>query len=795
MTGRRSLLLLLAALALVHGDAFGHAEITDQIAAVSARIAAAPRDAELFFKRAELHRIHADWVEAAADYDRAASIDPALAVVHLGRGHLRLELGLPIEAARELDFYLEKNPRDARALALRARAASSGRDPRAATAFWDSALVVASPDEPLLPDWRLAREADARDAGHSGAFVMTIEAPSIPDADSPESVTAVLARGPYLQRAAPASIVIRWRTDVATNSVVRYGPAPGSLVSSATDTALVTNHIVTVSGLSPGTRYFYSVGSTTTTIAGNDAGTTFVTPPPVGTAKAFRTWVLGDSGTANADAARVRDAYLAFTGSRGTDLWLMLGDNAYEDGTDLDYQAAVFNMYPQTLRTVALWPTYGNHDGHSADSATQSGPYYDIFTLPRNGEAGGVASTTEAYYSFDYANVHFICLDSYESSRAPGSAMLTWLQNDLQATSRNWIIAFWHHPPYSKGSHDSDTEIELAEMRQNVLPILEARGVDLVLGGHSHSYERSPLIDSHYGLSTTFGPSNVVDGGDGRPSGGGAYEKPVLGPQPHGGTVYTVAGSSGQASGGPLNHPAMLVDLNVRGSLVLDVNGNRLDATFLDDLSGIRDTFTLVKQPSLRPVPDFTASPLVGPAPLAVTFTDRSINGPTAWAWDVQNNGPTDATGSTAAFTYTTPGLYDVREDVTNLGGTASVTKTRLVCATGSGAMPAVTGLQLAANKATFTWTKPARAGTYDLARGNLIALRAAAGNFASSSPTCVANDLAIASANDVTLPAPGGGIYWLVRVTECGGLKGTWNDGQPSQSGSRDVGLGVTCP
>jgi hypothetical protein len=652
MTHRLRRLLPFAILALVHGSASGHAEFADRIAAVNARITAAPRDAELLVRRAELYRIHGDWVAAAADYDRAADIDPALAVVHFGRGHLLLDEGLPVEAAHELDLYLGKNLHDARAMALRARAASEGGDPRTAMLFWYAALSAASDEEPLLPDWRLARDADARAAGLPAAPAPAKALPPPPTPGSPQAAAAVLQRGPYLQRAAPSSLVVRWRTDVATNSVVRYGPAPGSLGSSATDPALATDHVVTVSGLSPGTRYFYSVGSTTATLAGDDAGHTFVTPPPAGTPKAFRTWVLGDSGTANADAARVRDAYLTFTGSRGTDVWLMLGDNAYVDGTDLEYQAAVFNMYPQTLRTVPLWPTYGNHDGHSADSTTQSGPYYDIFTLPKNGEAGGSPSSTEAYYAFDYANVHFICLDSYESSRTPGSAMLTWLQSDLQATTRDWIVAFWHHPPYSKGSHDSDTEIELKEMRQNVLPLLEARGVDLVLGGHSHSYERSFLIDSHYGLASTFGPSNVEDGGDGRPSGNGAYEKPVLGPQPHGGTVYTVAGSSGQASGGPLNHPAMLVNLNVLGSLVLDVNGNRLDATFLDDLGGIRDTFTIVKQPALLPVADFTASPLAGPAPLAVTFTTgRSTDRPLGVGR--QNDGPSDATGSSVVWTYT----------------------------------------------------------------------------------------------------------------------------------------------
>jgi hypothetical protein len=131
---------------------------------------------------------------------------------------------------------------------------------------------------------------------------------------------------------------------------------------------------------------------------------------------------------------------------------------------------------------------------------------------------------------------------------------------------------------------------------------------------------------------------------------------------------------------------------------------------------------------------------------------------------------------------------------VTNLGGAASA-KPRLVCATGSGPMPAVAGLKIAADKAFWTWTKPARAGTYDVVRGSLTALRAAAGNFGSSSPVCVASDPNGPSASDATVPVLGGALYWLVRVTECGGLEGTWADGHPSQAGSRDGGLAAACP
>src|SRR5438876_172532 len=155
-------------------------------------------------------------------------------------------------------------------------------------------------------------------------------------------------------------------------------------------------------------------------------------------------------------------------------------------------------------------------------------------------------------------------------------------------------------------------------MRQNALPILEQGGVDLVLAGHSHSYERSFLIDGHYGTSNTLVPSMILDSGDGRPTGTGAYQKSTEGPAPHQGAVYTVAGSSGHTSSGSLNHPVMFISLSVLGSLVLDVEGNRLDATFLDSGGGIRDTFTILKGGTTNP-----------DTPVAITLVATDADGDT----------------------------------------------------------------------------------------------------------------------------------------------------------------------
>jgi len=406
--------------------------------------------------------------------------------------------------------------------------------------------------------------------------------------------TVAVTRGPYLQTGTPTSITVRWRTDVQTDSCVRYGPSVSGLTQQTCETAVTTEHEVKLSSLVYNTKYYYSIGTSEGSLAGGDSTYFFFTSPRTGKAKPTRIWVLGDSGTGGRDARAVRNAYLPFTRTRHTDLWLMLGDNAYSDGTDIEYQKAVFNLYPMVLKNTVLWSTFGNHDAHTADSASQSGPYYDIFTLPKNGEAGGIASSTEAYYSFDYGNIHFVCLDSVESDRSPSGAMLTWLKADLAATKQDWRIAFWHYPPYSKGSHDSDVDAPLRQMRQYAVSILESYGVDLVLSGHSHSYERSYLLNGHYGKSDTLTSSMIVDAGDGHEDGDGAYEKP-LGFAPHTGTVYAVVGSSGDTTGGLLNNPAMYLSLNELGSLVLDIDGYRLDAKFLGSTGVVRDYFTIKK--------------------------------------------------------------------------------------------------------------------------------------------------------------------------------------------------------
>lgn len=422
------------------------------------------------------------------------------------------------------------------------------------------------------------------------------------------SIAAVLERCPYLQSVTSNSIIIKWNTSVATDSKVMYGTTLTAIDSCVKDSRLTKEHEIKITGLNPATVYYYTVGNSSTMLVQASASVYFKTSPAVGTAAPYRFWAIGDAGMGNDNQRGVRDGFVKYNSGKHIDGWIMLGDNAYgngvNDGNQTCYQKAVFdNMYEDILKNTVLWPAAGNHDYNNHLPFSSKPAYYDIFTLPTAGEAGGVASGTEKYYSYNYGNIHFIVLDSYDESRSATGAMAEWLKKDLAADTMLWTIAYWHHPPYSKGSHDSDNgnhiNGELVEMRENILPIIEAGGVDLVLCGHSHCYERSYLIDSHYGYSNQLQPSMVLDSTSGSFPVQKAYNKKLNKNKSHQGTVYAVVGCSGKlsriSSGWP--HKVMYKASNtLLGSMMLQIDKDKMTADFILSDGSIYDTFTIIKE-------------------------------------------------------------------------------------------------------------------------------------------------------------------------------------------------------
>jgi 3',5'-cyclic AMP phosphodiesterase CpdA len=443
------------------------------------------------------------------------------------------------------------------------------------------------------------------------------------------SYTQSVTRGPYLQVNTHESIVVRWRTDIPTSSKVNYGTALGQLNNEVFSENLVTEHIVKIEGLTPQTKYYYTIGSENEVLDGPGEKIFFRTAPLPGTELPIRVWAIGDFGKGNQGQKDVRDSYLDYVGDGNTDVWIWLGDNAYNDGTQQEYQNKVFDStfsYMNLFKYMPFWPCPGNHDYNSVcgipclqNPVSHFGPYYDIFTMPTQGEAGGAPSGRPAYYSFDYGNVHFMSLNSelgsplansdwigaYSSSGWNNSPMRAWIEQDLQQNTKPWVVAYWHQLPFSRGSHNSDDvwEIYMAAMRTNVVPLLESYGVDLIVCGHSHVYERSYLMNGFYGNSSSFNPEvHLVNGKSGKEDLNEEYIKYTQGDNSNKGTVYVVSGNAGSSTSNPeLNHPIMYAGEGGFGSFIMEFDGNRMDGKYLRSDGTIGDYFTMIKKNEVGP--------------------------------------------------------------------------------------------------------------------------------------------------------------------------------------------------
>ena len=409
-----------------------------------------------------------------------------------------------------------------------------------------------------------------------------------------------ITRGPYLQVITPTSVVVRWRTDQPTLGRAWFGLSENQLTNTVRETEASLEHTLTLTGMQPATKYAYAIGYDDTQLtSGSDYYVK--TAVPAGDTRPLRFWVLGDFGCGLANQTKVYEAYRKATATHPADLWLWLGDNAYSFGQEQEYQQYVFDVYPHTLRNTPIFITPGNHD--YADSHTNFNiAYYTLFSFPTQGESGGVASGTKSYFSADYGNVHLISLDS-QANQADGfrlydttSTQVQWLKRDLATNKLPWTIVIFHHPPYSKGGHNSDTEEQMKLIRENLTPILERYGVDLVLNGHSHGYERTYRLKGMRGLANTFDKEkNIAENTTARYD-GSPNSCPIL--TKGEGTVYIVNGSGGQIGGQSADFPypgTVYNNVTLGGSMILDVNDNRLDAQLVMADGSILDKFTILK--------------------------------------------------------------------------------------------------------------------------------------------------------------------------------------------------------
>ena len=306
-----------------------------------------------------------------------------------------------------------------------------------------------------------------------------------------------LRRWPYLQSVTPTSARVAWTSTTGGRGVVRVAPSPDgpwteveasaeSFPTARTDDS--EDYVAfdaTLAELEPSSAYCYEVVEDGTVLASNlTLRTGWVGAGAEEGRRPLRILAFGDSGSGNDDQRALRDVFI----EEEFDLFLQLGDIAYGDGTFVELEQNNFAIYRDFLHRVPSWPTIGNHD----DKTDRAQPYRDVYYLP---EMALREEDQERYYSFDQGNVHFVSIDTNDATLIPIAIdirdtvtddMLDWLADDLAASDAEWKIVFFHHPPYTSSSRDPNGVV-----RQQVVPLLEAGGVDLVLAGHDHHYERT----------------------------------------------------------------------------------------------------------------------------------------------------------------------------------------------------------------------------------------------------------------------------------------------------------------
>jgi len=318
-----------------------------------------------------------------------------------------------------------------------------------------------------------------------------------------------ITRGPILQNpdALTTTVTIEWWTDSAGNSTVEYGTttALGSSVTVAQAGSCEigsagTCHIVPLSGLQPGTRYFYQLRTNGTIVQPVSSSIYFQTlRAPTDTGDIFFT-VIGDWGQNSSAETTIANLQNA----ADPQMIITVGDNAYTNGAQSDWDNNALPDYRTAMQRVLFFPTLGNHDLYTVGASNwASSAEIKMFLLPRNG------TDQERYYSFDSGDVHFIVLDA----NAPtDSTQRTWLNNDLAATSRKWKFVFLHQTPYSCASGIASIGSN-TDVRNQWGPLFEQYGVDIVFTGHDHIYERSRYLDD-FG-SDGKGTIYVMTGGGG----------------------------------------------------------------------------------------------------------------------------------------------------------------------------------------------------------------------------------------------------------------------------------------
>ena len=189
----------------------------------------------------------------------------------------------------------------------------------------------------------------------------------------------------------------------------------------------------------------------------------------------------------------------------GADLILPLGDNQYECGGLKAYQDSFDRSWGSFK--VRMRPAIGNHEHHVTEGAASTGT--ECHAIPTAGYYAYFGATAPGgAYSFDAGGWHFATVDS-TCNGASCVAQARWLARDLSAHRAACSIVYYHHPRWSSGEQGNHRQSD------PFWRVAATSGVDIILNGHDHDYERFAPMDVN-GNASAVGVREFVVGTGGR---------------------------------------------------------------------------------------------------------------------------------------------------------------------------------------------------------------------------------------------------------------------------------------
>ena len=300
--------------------------------------------------------------------------------------------------------------------------------------------------------------------------------------------------------------------DKATEQPYVYGDRDASVANSVIYWNCTT---VTISGLEAGKTYYYDVAGNFeykgeanpfsllefVQLNGYDkSGFTFTTAKDANS-DSFEFLTIADiQGMIQSmydESHEAVSALLKDERVNGYDFILNAGDMC-DNGKNFGQWGMALNTYQDLTINTSVFFTSGNHENNTGAMAR-----YFNYTEKKD---GNVQAISGEYYSFDYANAHFTVLDTNDAtSDGLGAEQLAWLKNDLANTNAKWKFVLMHKSLYSAGSHAFDGEV--IAMRTQLTKLFAENGVNVVFGGHDHTYTETYLVDKD---------GKVVDKTDGK---------------------------------------------------------------------------------------------------------------------------------------------------------------------------------------------------------------------------------------------------------------------------------------